>query len=103
MKVVDHGTDAQDVDAILLFDCKEDGQEHKEVPPGVKDDDPVDRSLVNVVDGISAESSFFHCSAFWNTIIWILYRNLCSLLITCVVSGGILCVFNDGETEFVSV
>jgi hypothetical protein len=62
MKVVDHGTDAQDVDAILLFDCKEDGQEHKEVPPGVKDDDPVDRSLVNVVDGISAESSFFHCS-----------------------------------------
>ena len=60
MEMIDHRADTQDTDGMLLPDCKKDCQENEKVPPGVENDDTVDRFLVNVMNGILSESSSLH-------------------------------------------
>lgn len=60
MKMIDHRADTQDTDGMFLFDREKDRQENEKVPPGVENDDTLDRFLVNVMNGVLSESSSLH-------------------------------------------
>ena len=45
---------------IISYSCSKDCQENEKVPPGVENDDTVDRFLVNVMNGVLSESSSLH-------------------------------------------
>ena len=45
---------------MLLFDREKDGEEYQKVSSRVEQDDTIDGSLVDVVDGRGSESSFSH-------------------------------------------
>lgn len=40
--------------------CEEDREEYQEIPPGMEDDNAIDRFLIDVMDSGVPESSTFH-------------------------------------------
>jgi hypothetical protein len=58
--MVNHRAEAQDTDTMLLFDHEKDSKEYQEVPSRMEQDDTIDRSLIDVVDGRGTKSSFSH-------------------------------------------